>query len=233
MKKLILNHKSYLLYDEILNYKKELSKIKTDKVDIVLFPSIQYLSMFNDTKYNVGTQNFHSFTQGSFSGEVNLESLKDMNINYTLVGEYSRIYLLGETKQIIKEKLFKSINNKFYTLLCIGEYKNSKKSFYSIKKEINSYLRTIEKSKLKYLSIVYEPKYTMIDINIKNIKETINKIKSYIRNKYHINIDVYYGGLVKDEYVNELFSISDGIVLGKKSTDINEVKSIIDNLQNY
>ena len=37
--------------------------------------------MFKDEKYLVGASNFFSSKQGSYAGEVNLESLKDMGIN--------------------------------------------------------------------------------------------------------------------------------------------------------
>ena len=46
--------------------------------------------MFKDSKYKVGAQNFYSYKMGSFTGELNLESLKNIGINYTLVGHYER-----------------------------------------------------------------------------------------------------------------------------------------------
>ena len=53
MKKIVLNQKSYLFYDEMVEFKKEFDKIKPKKYEFVLFPPIQYLSMFKDSKYSV------------------------------------------------------------------------------------------------------------------------------------------------------------------------------------
>lgn len=231
MKKVILNHESYLMYDEISKFKKDFNSLKYNNIEFILFPSIQYLSMFKDEKYLVGASNFFSSKQGSYAGEVNLESLKDMGINYTMIGQYQRIKIIGETKQMIKEKLFKSLNSKCNTLLCIGETKGSKKGFYSIKKEINMYLKSLDKSNLKYLSIIYEPKYIVSKLDIVKLENVYNKIKRYLKNKYNVNIDVYYNGFIDDENDIKLFNIFDGIVLNKNGTSINMIRNICDKLE--
>ena len=50
MKTLILNHKSYMSYEEITKYKDELNKLSISNIDLVLFPNIAYLSLFKNTK---------------------------------------------------------------------------------------------------------------------------------------------------------------------------------------
>ena len=231
MKKVILNHESYLLYDEIIKFKKEFESLNYDKIKFIIFPSIQYLNLFNNVDYAVGAQNFYSSNQGAFSGEINLESLKNMKINYTLVGQSQRVNYIYEDKKLIKEKLFKSLNSKFNTLLCIGESKNMNKPYYTLKKEINFYLKEIERNKLKYLSIVYDPKYFMNCIDIDNLKIIYRKLKLYIKSKYNINVDIYYGGLVNYNSVKDLFDVFDGIVLDKLSISINSVKRICNKLE--
>lgn len=231
MKKVILNHKSYLMYDEIVEFKKEFDTLNYNNIEFILFPSVQYLSMFNNANYSVGTENFFSVKEGAFSGEINLESLKSMKINYTLIGQYQRIKIIGETSKIIKEKLFKSLSSKCNTLLCIGESKNTNRAFYSIKKEINMYLKSIEKSYLKYLSIVYEPKYLTNNVNLHKLKEIVNRIKIYMKNKYNTSVEVYYSGFIDENDVSSLFNLFDGIVLNKKSTNIEEIKKICNILE--
>ena len=76
MKKVILNQKSYMFYDDMVKFKNSFDKLKTNNYEFIIFPPILYLSMFKDSKYKVGTQNFFSYKMGSFTGELNLESLK-------------------------------------------------------------------------------------------------------------------------------------------------------------
>lgn len=229
MKKVVLNQKSYLLYDEMVEFKKEFDKLKPKNYEFLLFPPIHYLSMFKGSKYLVGTQNFYSYKTGSFTGEVNLESLKDMGINYTLVGYYERRKFMNESYEIAKEKLFKSLSSKCNTILCVGEQKKTRKPFNHIKKEINYYLRSIESSTLKYLSIAYTPSWAIGsgDSSIDKLTKVVESIKNYMLNKYKIEVEVYYGGNIENGNIKEIFNLFDGIVLDKDSTDIKVLKELL------
>ena len=230
MKKIILNHKSYLMYDEVLDYKKELNKVKSDEYEFIIFPQLVYIPVFSFSKYLLGTQDFYSSTTGSFTGEVNLESLKSLKVKYTMISQYERIKILNESKEESREKLYRSLNSKFNTMLCIGEEKRIQRPFYAIKGKINYYLKSIEKSKLKNLSIIYEPSYSIRNANIKDIKyleDLIIRIKNYIKSKYNVNVEVYYAGLINNENFKQIINICDGIVLGKKSTDIDFIKNLL------
>lgn len=229
MKTIILNHKSYLSYEEIKKYKEELEKIKT-KENIVLFPNIAYLSMFNNSKLNIGSQNFYSYNYGSYTGEISLETLKDMNINYTLVGHPERLLLNIDTFAKIKDKLFRSINMNFQTVLCIGH----DESITTIKKELKYYLKSVEYSSLKNLIIAYEPinKIEGETVDLKNIENTYNFIKKYMNKHFEIDTPIIYGGSVNKENINDILKITDGVLIGKTSLDITETKEILKNL-NY
>lgn len=227
MKTIILNHKSYLSYEEVKKYKEEIEKIKT-KENIVLMPNIAYLSMFNNSKLNIGSQNFYSYNYGSYTGEICLESLKSMNIKYTLVGHPERLLLNLDTYIKIKDKLFRSLNMKFQTVLCIGHDENIK----TIKRELKYYLRNIEYDSLKNLIIAYEQanKIEGEVVNLKNIQNTYNYIKKYINKHFEIDIPIIYGGSVNKLNINDILKITDGVLIGKISLDINEVKDILKNL---
>lgn len=234
MKKIILNQKSYLLYDEILMFKNDFNKLNKSHFDFILFPQIIYLSMFDSKNYYLGAQNFYSSKVGSFTGEVNLESLNSIGVSYIMLNQYERLKLMNEDKRIVKEKLYKALNNKFNVILYIGENKRTNKPMFSIKNEINYFLNSIDKKLLKYVSIVYEPKYfvSKTDINYMNyISKNIKRIKNYIKSKYSINMDIYYSGFIDMENVNEIIDDCDGIVINKNSTDINEIKKIINEIE--
>lgn len=231
MKKLILNQKSYLFYDEIVKFKKEFDILEPNNYEFILFPPVIYLSMFRDSKYKVGTQNFFSYKTGSFTGEINLESLKKMNINYTFVGHYERRKIIGETYEIFKEKLYKSLNSKCNTILLVGEQKKTRKPFNYIKKELNFYLKAIESSSLKYLSICYEPNWAIGSGEIQcidKINKVVEEIKLYMYNKYKIKVDVYYGGSINKDNIKDIFNICDGVIIGKSSTEIDTLKELVD-----
>ena len=59
------------------------------------------------------------------------------------------------------------------------------------------------------------------------LKKIIDFIKEYINKKYNENINVFYGGNVTKENIKEILEITNGILLGKASTSIDNLKEII------
>ena len=232
MKKIILNQKSYLLYDDEVAFKKEFDKLKNKKYSFILFPPVHYLSMFKSCNYAVGTQNFFSYQMGSFTGEVNLESLKKMDINYTLIGHFERKKIMGEPHEIIKEKVYKSLSSKCNTILCVGEQNRTIRPFSCVKKELNYYLRSIESDTLKYLSIAYTPSYAVscADKPIEQVTKIVDGIRKYFKNRYNIDIEVYYGGNIENGNIKEIMDICDGVLLDKPSTDVKLIKELLKEL---
>ncbi len=232
MKKIILNHKSYLSYEDTLNYIKEIKKINQKEIEIIIYPSVPYIALYKDIK-KIGAQNFYSYNYGSYTGEINLESLKSMNINYTLIGHSERKKYNLDSYEQIKEKLFKSINAGFNTVLCVGEQEYMKKPIKYIYKELNYLIRSIDYDKLNTLAVAYEPSWAIGSGEtplVNEIKNIILDIKKYFQKKFDLEIEVYYGGSVDENNINNILEISDGVLIGKKSADIKEIKKIIEKI---
>lgn len=226
MKTIILNHKSYLSYDEITKYKLELEEIDTSNINLVLMPNIAYISLFRHTPLEIGSQNFNSYNYGSYTGETCLEILKNMDINYTLVAHPERLILRLDTYDQTKDKFIKSLNSGFKTILCVGHDENLK----ILKKELKFYLKGIDHTDIKNLILAYEPssKIEGTKVNLKEINFVCNFIKKYIKEKFNEEITFIYGGSVTKDNIEEILKITDGVIIGKISTDINEVKNIIE-----
>lgn len=230
MKRIIFNHKSYLTYDEINNYKKEISKLIPENYELIIFPQMIYLTMFKNVKYKIGAQNFYSYNSGSFTGEANIKSLKSINVNYLLLGHSERKELVNETYSLIRNKLFKSLNAKVDTTLCIGELKREKSAIKYIKKELNYYMHNLESDNIDYLTIAYEPAWAIggfETLPTDEIKKTVEVIKKYFQKKYNKEIKVLYGGSVTKDDINEILEVTDGVLIGKDSSDITKVKELI------
>jgi len=228
MKTIILNHKSYLNYDEITNYKEEINKIQKENINLVLLPNIAYISLFKNTNITLGTQNFYSYNFGSYTGETSLEILKSLNVTHTLVGHPERLLLRIDTYNQIKDKLFKSINSGFKTILCIGHDANIK----IIKKELKFYLKGLDHTVLNNLIIAYEPANKIEDgiVNLEEIENICVYIKNYFEKNYNINIPFIYGGSVNETNIKEVLNITNGVILGKISTNIEKLKKIIEEI---
>ena len=225
MKTIILNHKSYLSYEELENYKNVLENQSIENINLVLMPTLAYLSEFKSSKIQIGAQNFYSYNFGSYTGEISLETLKSLNVNYTLVGHPERLILKLDSYQEVKDKFFRSINLGFKTILCLGHDENEK----ILKKELKFFFNGIEESVLKNLIIAFEPasKIEGETTNLKQIKYVNNFIKEYMTKHFEINVPFIYGGSVNKNNIKEILEITDGVILGRNSTNINEMIEII------
>lgn len=233
MKKIIFNHKSYLTYEEINNYKREIAKVIPEKYELIIFPQMIYLSMFKNVKYKVGAQNFYSYNEGSFTGETNIKALKSINVNHLLLGHSERKELVNETYSLTRNKLFKSLNAKVDTILCIGELNEKTNSIKYIKKELNYYMHNLEEDNLDYLTLAYEPAWTIggfETLELDKIEQIVLVIKKYFKKKYNKDIKVLYGGSVSKETINEIMNVTDGVLIGKDSSDITKAKELIKSL---
>lgn len=233
MKKIIFNHKSYLTYEEINNYKREIAKVIPEKYELIIFPQMIYLSMFKNVKYKVGAQNFYSYNEGSFTGETNIKALKSINVNHLLLGHSERKELVNETYSLTRNKLFKSLNAKVDTILCIGELNEKTNSIKYIKKELNYYMHNLEEDNLDYLTLAYEPAWAIggfETLELDKIEQIVLVIKKYFKKKYNKDIKVLYGGSVSKETINEIMNVTDGVLIGKDSSDITKAKELIKSL---
>lgn len=228
MKTIILNQKSYLNYDEIINYRDELPNLPKENIDLILMPNIAYISLFKHSNITLGTQNFYSYNFGSYTGETSLEILKSINVTHTLVGHPERLLLRIDTYDEIKDKFLKSINSGFKTILCIGHDEDMK----ILKKELKFFLKGLDHTVYKNLIIAFEPASKIEDgvVNIEEIEYVKNFIKEYMKNNYDEDTPFLYGGSVSIENINEILKITDGVILGKISTNIEEVKKILNGL---
>ena len=192
-------------------------------------PNIAYISLFKNTKHKLGSQNFYSYNYGSYTGETSLEILENLGVEYTLVGHPERITLRLDTFEEIREKLFKSLNSGFKTILCLAH--DEKES--TLKKELKYYLKGIDTSSIKNLIISYEPasKIESSNVRLKDIKIVKEIVKTYLKKEYEIDVPYLYGGGITKDNIEEVLKITDGVIIGKSGTKIEELKEILNNIE--
>ena len=231
MKKIVVNHRGYLSINEIKKYIEEFPNLVNEDLDIVVFPNVLYLSLFEDFCTEVGAQNFYPETYGDYTGEINLDALRELNVNYTMISHRDRLNNILDSASQVREKLYRSLNNDFKTILVVGEDKMTNDPFKSIKGDLNYLLKNVNKDKLNNLMILYEPMWLneeLQDLNL--IRKTVIDIKEYFINHFKIDIEVYYGSGINSENIKDVLEFCDGVGIGKNSIDINTLKNILDKI---
>ncbi len=229
MSKIVVgNLKMSLTKHQVEDYVSIINKEKFENVDLILCPSFIHILMFNSKNYSVGAQNVFYEQLGPYTGEISAMQLKEIGVNYVIIGHSERRTIFNETNSIINKKINACLDNNIKVILCIGENKEQKDSNETsnvLKKQIEEALYGIKSSNLQNIIIAYEPVYSIGTGNAltkDEIKSNILYIKSIINNNFNSDCKVIYGGSVNKENANDIIDVCDGIMVGKMSNDAKE-----------
>lgn len=237
MSKIVVgNMKMLLTKYQIENYIDIINKEKFRDINLILCPSYIYLSWFESKNYSLGAQNVFYKQNGAYTGEISPMQLKDLGVKYCIVGHSERRNLFNETDEIINRKVKACLKEGINVILCIGEnkeQKDMKKSSVIIKRQIMHALSNINKEDLEKIIIAYEPVYaigTGCALDINEITSNIKFIKKILKNKFDYECKVIYGGSVSKNNIKNITEISDGVMIGKLSTNISDFINMINKM---
>ena len=219
---IFVNHKANLNYEEIKRYEEKIRNL-----DLVVMPSISYMTLFQNGLYKLGSQDISEYKDTNMTGEINARQLKSLNVKYSLIGHSDLRNYKNVTDESVFKKLKICLDNNIIPIYCIGYKDNSDAN--EIISEINKVLDIIEDNNV---IIAYEPKENIgvksIDLNL--INDNINIIRSHIKDKN--NIKLLYGGgvnIINVEVIKK-FDI-DGILLSTESLNIDNLLKIYNMLK--
>ena len=207
-----------------------IKKIKISKNDIILcIPTINLFIAKNqtkNTKIKIGAENFYFEDRGAYTGETSAEMLKDVGVDYVIIGHSERREIFKEDDLMINKKIKKAIKEKIKPIFCVGETlseKETNKTFDKIKQQLINGLLGIEKKQISKIIIAYEPIWaigTGKTATVEEMDEVCKFIKNEIKNIYDVeNIKVLYGGSVNEKNVENILKQKniDGVLVGGAS----------------
>ena len=207
---------------------------KRCKHEIIIFPPSIYFLPIQDLiakkKIKLGSQNVSAYANGAFTGEISATMLRDLKVNYCLVGHSERRHVINETESILSHKVSRLLENNINIVYCIGEtlkeYKE-KKTKIILRQQIQRFIKNNEnnlRKKSKRIILAYEPVWAIGTGLVPTISE-LNKIFSFIRatlnkldNRYS-SIKILYGGSVTPDNASKLMETNhmDGLLIGGSS----------------
>ena len=237
------NWKMNMTLDESVNLINELKQISTNDVDIKIAPSFTNLnkavSLLDSSKIEVIAQNVHPEERGAFTGEISIEMLKSVGVFSTIIGHSERRKYFNENDSILSKKAKMAIDNSLNIIFCIGEELSEREKgnhFELIKNQIINGLFDLDKDQIKNVVIAYEPVWaigtgkTAENYQIQEMHEFIRKL---FNDKYGSDISqqirILYGGSVKPNNAEEIFSLNDvdGGLIGGASLNFSDFNAIV------
>ncbi len=218
----------------------ESSRLNED-VDVLICPPFTSLYAviheLRNSLIKVGAQNVHFEDKGAFTGEVSPSMLKNMGVEYVIIGHSERRQHFGETDEIINKKVKACLKHGLKPILCVGESLEQREA--GVEKETvrNQLMKDLD-GITEGLNIVvaYEPIWaigtgkTATSAQANEMSSFIRKVLGDIFNiRIADNILIQYGGSVNASNAKEIMLQSDidGALVGGASLKADEFFKII------
>lgn len=197
----------------------------------------------DEKNYVIAAQNCHHKKSGAFTGEVSVEMLQSIGINYCIVGHSERREYFNETNSILAEKVNILLEYGITPIFCCGEPLSIREAGTQnafVEKQLQESLFHLSDAQVSLLIIAYEPIWaigTGKTASTAQAQEMHAFIRSVLAKKYGKpianDISILYGGSVKGSNAKELFSSADvdGGLVGGASLIAEEFVTIINSLK--
>lgn len=244
----IANWKMYLSFNHALDWiKKNKEDLETlilnKKCTTIICPSFETLFPFKDkiknSSIHLGAQDCSAFTSGAYTGQVQAASLQQLGCSYCIIGHSETRSLLCQTSSAIIEKLRHLFDNSITPLICIGESHQQRtdgQSIEIIERQLNPLQKLLKSNEHRQVYIAYEPIWAIGTGNPatpQDVAEMFYVIKSFFnKNNIKNKLKLLYGGSINSKNSIEFTHVEllDGFLIGKASTDYQQLSTIISNL---
>ncbi len=246
MRKAIIagNWKMNNTMDEATKLVNELKPLVADATcEVVVCPPAIYLDLVKKategTNIMVGAQNMHFEESGAFTGEISPVMLKEMGIQYVILGHSERRQYFGENDQDLNKKMKKAFEYNLIPILCVGETLEEREANITeevLAKQVKLDLAGLEKEKVEKSVIAYEPIWaigTGKTATAEQADETIGFIRSIVGKMFGSDtaekIRIQYGGSVKPSTIKEQMGKTniDGGLIGGAALKAEEFAAIV------
>lgn len=207
-------------------------KINTD-VEAVLCAPFTMLKDLKEatagTAIKVGAQNMHFEESGAFTGEISSLMLKEIAVDYVIIGHSERRQYFNETDETVNRKVLKALEQQLLPIMCCGETLEQREADETkdvVKIQVEKGLAGVDKAALADIVIAYEPIWAIGTGKTATSSEA-NEVIRYIREvvadmfggEEAAKVRLQYGGSVKPGNVSEIMNESDidGALVGGAS----------------
>lgn len=230
---------------EFCSHSADMIKLAAEKgIDIGVAPSYLSLQTVKENAGNmiVAAQDCHFADHGAYTGFVSIPMIKELGIDWCLVGHSERRLYAAETSLTCNRKIKALIENKMTVVYCVGESLadfESGRTKSIVKEQLLIGLMDIAKEDTDKIVVAYEPVWS-IGTGKNASVEIAEDICGYIRKlladmfgqEKADTIRVLYGGSVKPVNVNEYMKAPDidGALVGGASLTPDSFAELIKNI---
>jgi triosephosphate isomerase (TIM) len=196
-----------------------------------------------ENNYYAAAQNCYNKKSGAYTGEISVEMLHSLNINYCIVGHSERREYFSESNAMLAEKVNLCLENFITPIFCCGEALPIREAGIQndfVAKQLKESLFHLSTSQVTQTIVAYEPIWaigTGKTASTAQAQEMHAHLRSVIAAQYGKaiadQVSILYGGSVKAANAKELFGSPDvdGGLVGGASLNAEEFTGIIRSLK--
>jgi len=217
--------------------------VKDAKCDVVICPPYVDLALaaklIEGTNIHLGCQNIHWADKGAFTGEVSADMLKEVGVEFAIIGHSERRQYFGETDETVNARSKAAIAAGITPIICVGESLEQREAGETdalVTAQIEGALKDIAASDVEQLVIAYEPIWaigTGKTATDEQANETIGVIRAAIAKLYGgevaDKVRIQYGGSMNPKNVKGLMAQSeiDGGLIGGASLKAPDFAAVV------
>ena len=163
------NWKMHKTIAEALEFVNEVKdRVNNDKVEAVICAPFTLLKDLKQatkgTNIKIGAQNMHFEEKGAFTGEISPLMLKELDMDYVVIGHSERRQYFNETDETVNKKVLKALEVGIDPILCVGETLEEREAGNTkdvCKVQVEKALENVSKEDLAKVVIAYEPVWAL------------------------------------------------------------------------
>lgn len=217
--------------------------VREARCEVVVCPPFVCLGQVADavkgSNIKVGAQNMHYEESGAYTGEVSPAMLRELNIEYVIIGHSERRQYFNETDESVNKKVKAALEHSLIPIVCCGESLEEREDGITrdvLGKQIRRGLKGFSEGDIEKMIVAYEPIWA-IGTGRTATDEQANEAIAYIRSviasmsgkETADKVRIQYGGSVKPSTIKAQMEQSDidGALVGGASLNASDFAEIV------
>lgn len=229
------NWKMFKTVSEAVGFVNEVKGSTTQGVESVIcspFTNLPALvEAVKGTDVHVGAQNLHFEDNGAFTGEISGVMLKDLGVEYVIIGHSERRAYFAESDEIVNKKVVAAFKHGLKPILCVGEKLEEREAGQTkdvCKVQTEAAFAGLSAEQAAQVVIAYEPIWaigTGKSSTAADAQDVIGYIRELVSGLYGASVAdavrIQYGGSVKPNNIAEYMAQPDidGALVGGASLE--------------
>jgi triosephosphate isomerase (TIM) len=215
-----------------------------DRVDSVICAPALFLERLVEvaigSDVKIGAQNMHFEETGAYTGEISSVALKDIGVQYVILGHSERREMFNETDEAVNKKTLKAFEHNLVPIVCCGETLEQREAGQTnelVGNQIKIALTGLTTEQAKQTVIAYEPIWaigTGKSSSAADANEVCSHIRQVVAEQYSQEvaeaIRIQYGGSVKPTNIAEYMAQPDidGALVGGASLEAQSFLQLVE-----